>query len=93
MIESASQLKSVLIWLSVNDDDFSFYDVTEDDWKLTIALIELLKPFEEITNEMSSSSFPTINLVWPNYLTLKKHLNSSSEERFWIIVLMHRKSS
>ncbi|KAL0756465.1 hypothetical protein Bca101_094133 [Brassica carinata] len=56
---------------------------TEREWDLGIQICELLQPFDEITNLISGSTYPTSNLyfmqVYKIELWLKSHENSSSE--------------
>lgn len=56
---------------------------TAREWDLGIQICELLQPFDEITNLISGSTYPTSNLyfmqVYKIELWLKSHENSSSE--------------
>ena len=56
---------------------------TEREWDLGIQICELLQPFDEITNLISGSTYPTSNLyfmqVYKIELWLKSHEKSSSE--------------
>ncbi|CAG8795647.1 25900_t:CDS:2, partial [Dentiscutata erythropus] len=43
-------------------------------------MVNLLKPFEEITKHICGSSYPTLNLVYPYIRILKNKFASISEE-------------
>jgi hypothetical protein len=48
--------------------------VTEMEWKAVAELVEVLKPFDDVTNYISASSYPTISVVYPAMITLKRSI-------------------
>ncbi|CAG8554757.1 10929_t:CDS:2, partial [Dentiscutata erythropus] len=43
-------------------------------------MVDLLKPFEEITKHVCGSKYPTLNIVYPYVQTLKKKFTPKSED-------------
>ena len=77
MLKCALRLKVVLVHLIQFDDAFTQFNIMDSDWKACEEMVKFLEPFDEITHEMSSSCYPTINLVIPNIHILKQHIAES----------------
>ena len=80
MLEIAIKLKPVLNYITQNDPEFYGLSLSNEQWNVCEKMVEILAPFEEITVEMSSSSYPTLNLVLPNVVLLKQHLDEVKTE-------------
>lgn len=52
-------------------DDLKFSD---EDWELIAGSVELLRPFEEVTRDLSSSSYPSMSKMIPAVRLLQRHL-------------------
>ncbi|CAG8677526.1 21477_t:CDS:2, partial [Gigaspora margarita] len=44
--------------------------ITEDEWTTVANIINILKPFNDITNYISGSSYPTMSIIYPMISTL-----------------------
>lgn len=55
-------------------------DISIEEWKQIFALIELLKPFYEITQELEGDSYPTISVSYPLILKLMKLVNQFDDQ-------------
>jgi hypothetical protein len=75
MINRALQLKSLLIYLTLNEKEFRSKKISENSWSLFESLKVVLESFNDATN-LSNSKIPTINLVIPNFSTLSDHLRN-----------------
>jgi hypothetical protein len=53
---------------------------TEDEWESLRIIIVLLRPFDEVTVEVSAEKYPSISKVLPLTKILIRHLNSISSE-------------
>jgi hypothetical protein len=67
MINRALQLKSVLIYLALNEKEFKIKKISENSWSFFESLKVVLEPFNDATKILSNSKIPTINLVIPNF--------------------------
>ncbi|CAG8751117.1 31429_t:CDS:2 [Gigaspora margarita] len=59
-IEDGKQLKSIMI--------------TENEWTAVAGIINILKPFSDITNYISGSSYLTMSIIYPTISTLRNAL-------------------
>jgi hypothetical protein len=78
MIERALKLKRVLKSLSCEEENnvFTKYKISENEWENLSAIYEFLKPFFEATLMVSQQSYPSLCVVIPLFDTLLKHLQS-----------------
>lgn len=63
MLESALPYKKVFSSLHLHDRNYASRP-TFDQWRRAEKICEVLKPFHEITNLISGSSYPTSNLYF-----------------------------
>ena len=55
--------------------------ITDAEWTAVQGLVELLEPFDDVTNYISGSSYPTMSIIFPAMKTLKETiLNEASHE-------------
>jgi hypothetical protein len=55
-------------------------DISVDEWKYISALIELLRPFYEITCELEGGKYPTISISYPLILKLMKLVKQFNDQ-------------
>ncbi|CAG8642111.1 9215_t:CDS:2, partial [Racocetra fulgida] len=48
--------------------------ITEDEWTAVADIINILKPFNDITNYISGSSYPTMSIIYPTMCMLRNTL-------------------
>ena len=53
--------KAIKIFISIND--LRDFEITEDEWHPTEAIVQLLQTFNDLTTEFSASKYPTISIV------------------------------
>ncbi len=78
MIERALKLKRVLKSLSCEEENnfFTKYKISENEWENLSAICEFLKTFFEATLMVSQQSYPCLCVVIPLFDTLLKHLQN-----------------
>ncbi|CAG8720319.1 25691_t:CDS:2, partial [Dentiscutata erythropus] len=54
--------------------------ITEDEWSAVANIIKILKPFNDITNYISGSSYPTMSIIYPTMSTLRNALLKEFED-------------
>jgi hypothetical protein len=55
--------------------------ITDAEWAAVADLVELLKPFDDVTNYISGSSYPTMSIIFPTMESLKQAvLNEAPRE-------------
>ena len=79
MLELALELKPAINRYKMTDKMFVF-SPTDTDWHNVSALVECLKVFYTATMKLSGSTYPTLNLFFPElcevYMTIKKMASS-----------------
>jgi hypothetical protein len=77
MIKRALKLKRVLKSLSCKEENnvFTKYKISENEWQNLSAIYEFLKPFFEATHDFSTS-YLSLCVVIPSFDTLLKHLQN-----------------
>ncbi|CAG8745635.1 39805_t:CDS:2, partial [Gigaspora margarita] len=48
--------------------------ITESKWAEVASIINILKPFDNVTNYISSSSYPTMSIIYPTIISLQNVL-------------------
>lgn len=56
--------------------DKSILLLTENEWKMLTAVAEILKPFHDITTELSSQYYPSLSKVIPSIRILLQNLGT-----------------
>jgi len=51
-------------------------DLNQEEWREIFALIDFLKPFYEITQEIEGDSYPTLSIIYPLLNKLIKTVSS-----------------
>jgi hypothetical protein len=55
--------------------------LTDAEWVAVGELVDLLKPFDDVTNYISGSTYPTMSVIFPTMETLKQtFLSEASDE-------------
>ncbi|CAG8822048.1 39643_t:CDS:2, partial [Gigaspora margarita] len=55
--------------------------ITKDEWTTVANIINILKPFNDITNYISDSSYSTISIIYPTMSTLQNVLLKEFEDK------------
>ncbi|KAJ1698129.1 hypothetical protein LUZ63_006641 [Rhynchospora breviuscula] len=80
MLDLALQLKEAINRYSLSDNNFNMCP-NDVDWEHVEALVCHLKVFYDITNKLSGTKYPTLNIFFPEYcevyLTIKKMSQSA----------------
>ncbi|CAG8661889.1 10401_t:CDS:2 [Ambispora gerdemannii] len=78
MLISTIPYKSVFERLALRDASFEPLMPSDEEWKKANSLCNFLKPFYEITNIISGSTYSTANIFLPYLLKIKMHLERSA---------------
>ncbi|KAJ3501122.1 hypothetical protein NMY22_g19033 [Coprinellus aureogranulatus] len=78
MLERALLLRDAIDEWIFRTSEYSDLRLTGEDWRELEALEALLRPFTEVTKQISSSSYPTIPFVLPLYHNMHAHLKAAS---------------
>ncbi|CAG8501410.1 13765_t:CDS:2, partial [Gigaspora margarita] len=55
--------------------------ITESEWTEVANIIKILKPFDDITNYISGSSYPTMSIIYPTIISLRNVLLKQFEDK------------
>ena len=69
------------------------YIFEEDDWINFKQIYNFLRPFKEVTDIMSSSTYPTLSTVVPLYNTLIDHIEDTANMKDTELVIMKAANS
>jgi hypothetical protein len=78
MVERALYVqKAVKCWLASRpSNDACPVTLDNTDWETMEQLLDLLKPFDEVTKEMEAAAYPTLSLAVPAYNEILAHLDA-----------------
>ncbi|CAG8803718.1 19297_t:CDS:2, partial [Gigaspora margarita] len=54
--------------------------ITESEWTEVVNIIKILKPFDNMTNYISGSSYPTMSIIYPTMISLRNVLLKQFED-------------
>lgn len=62
------------------DKDLADFQLTSNEWETIEHILHLLRPFAELTNYMSSQTYPTLSSVIVYYNVILDHLDNYEED-------------
>ncbi|KAJ3686466.1 hypothetical protein LUZ61_015630 [Rhynchospora tenuis] len=87
MLDLALELKRAISRYALVDPNFDLYP-TDREWDKIEALAGHLKVFYTVTNKLSGTKYPTLNLFFPEYCEVYLTLNKMSNSKHAFIVNM-----
>ncbi|KAJ3685482.1 hypothetical protein LUZ61_014646 [Rhynchospora tenuis] len=87
MLQLALELKKAISRYAKVDSTFELYP-TDQEWKAVEALVPHLKVFYNVTNKLSGTKYPTLNLFFPEYCEVYLTLMKMSKSPYAFIVNM-----